>query len=233
MASKFQNWCVRAVSTSCTGALVMVIACSSSSSDTGPSDASSGSPVEAGSCASPGGPASGPADTHCVAEDGGMIIQPTDQAGCTDCPDAADDGGPGESVEAGIADGTCGNSDYGVTMFGHQGSDDDCKYNVTWTSTPICEGQPVLFTVTATKRVDNSPLTGANPRPDVSLNCAIPPGGMPADPSPETSPGTYTVGPVIFTQSGKWSVRFHFNETCCDAVPTSPHGHAAFWVQVP
>ena len=32
---------------------------------------------------------------------------------------------------------------------------------------------------------------------------------------------------------GKWTVRFHFNEICCDVNSDSPHGHAAFFVNVP
>jgi hypothetical protein len=46
-------------------------------------------------------------------------------------------------------------------------------------------------------------------------------------------PGTYSVGPVRFDQAGRWFVRFHFYETCSDAPEDSPHGHVAFWVDVP
>ena len=48
----------------------------------------------------------------------------------------------------------------------------------------------------------------------------------------ETSPGTYTYGPIRFDASGKWTVRFHLYEDCVDG-DTSPHGHAAFFVTVP
>jgi len=47
------------------------------------------------------------------------------------------------------------------------------------------------------------------------------------------SPGVYSVGPVRFDQAGRWTVRFHFFETCLDAREDSPHGHAAFYVDVP
>jgi len=103
---------------------------------------------------------------------------------------------------------------------------------MTWTSTPICEGQAVYFTVTATHRVDGSPVTGANARPDVVLNCNHPITNQPADPSPEVMPGTYKVGPIVFDRPGKWVFRYHFYENCAD-LPDSPHGHAAFYVQVP
>jgi hypothetical protein len=49
----------------------------------------------------------------------------------------------------------------------------------------------------------------------------------------EEPPGTYTIGPVVFDEAGDWTVRFHFNELCCDVVPDSPHGHAAFHIHVP
>jgi hypothetical protein len=37
---------------------------------------------------------------------------------------------------------------------------------------------------------------------------------------------------VRFDASGKWTVRFHFSADCADAVD-SPHGHVAFFVNVP
>jgi hypothetical protein len=64
------------------------------------------------------------------------------------------------------------------------------------------------------------------------LDCNHPISNRPADPSPEISPGTYRVGPILFDKPGRWVVRFHFFETCFDA-PDSPHGHAAFYIQVP
>jgi hypothetical protein len=221
----------RAFGTACvmTG-VVLVLACSTTSSGGG------------GTCASPGGPVAGPQDDHCVAPDGSQIVQVTTTAGCTDndagaagddAGAAGDDGGGG-TVDAGDI-GNCGDSDYGATMYGTSGSDDDCKYDVSWTSTPICENSPIYFTVTATHRTDHTPLTAANTRPDIVLACdhPIPNSPKPADPSPETSPGVYTVGPIAFDKPGRWVVRFHFNETCLDIADDSPHGHAAFWVDVP
>ena len=49
----------------------------------------------------------------------------------------------------------------------------------------------------------------------------------------ETSPGKYTVGTVRFDRTGMWTVRFHFYETCSDVPADSPHGHAAFFLNVP
>jgi hypothetical protein len=49
----------------------------------------------------------------------------------------------------------------------------------------------------------------------------------------ETSPGVYQIGPIVFDQPGQWTVRFHLYGSCFDLAPDSPHGHAAFFVQVP
>ncbi|MGD0524695.1 MAG: hypothetical protein ABSE49_06115 [Polyangiaceae bacterium] len=246
-----------------------VFACSSSSNkNTGGSDgggggsSSSGSAFEAGTveytapdgdiaalespgtCSgTTGGPVLGPQDDHCALPDGGQLIQATTAEGCTDMGDGGN-GGP--------ADAACTSGDpcpgdmcaYGAVMYNTWGSDDDCKYNVEWQSTPICENEPVYFTVTVTKREDNSPLLGvetggtfvpANPRPDVVLSCShpIPNTPKPRDPSPSVAPGTYVVGPVVFDQPGDWVFRFHFNEECLDIVSYSPHGHAAFHINVP
>jgi hypothetical protein len=237
------------------GTAALVFSCSSNSnSGSGGADASLDG-IESflepgtGTCSAPGGPVVGPLDNHCVAPDGGAIVQPTTVAGCY--ADAAANGSAGSSGDAGGGDdggsagtvddggtpdiGNCGDPDYGPTMNGNWGGDDDCKFDVMWTSTPICENQPVYFTVEVTRRTDHSPVTGANTRPDVVLNCVhpIPNSPRPRDPSPEVAPGVYVVGPVVFDQPGTWVFRFHFNETCLDLVPDSPHGHAAFYVQVP
>ncbi|HEX3344473.1 MAG TPA: hypothetical protein VHS09_07855 [Polyangiaceae bacterium] len=222
--------------------MALIVACSSKSSGGGApfdvDDVSSLLEPDAGSCASPGGPVVGPQDDHCEAPDGGAIVQPTTTAGCYDDAGAPGDdgGGSGDDGGADAGDiGNCGDSDYGPTMYGNWGSDDDCKYDVMWTSTPICENVPVYFTVQVSRRTDNSPVTGANARPDVVLACAhpIPNVPKPRDPSPELAPGVYEVGPVLFDQPGKWVFRFHFNEDCLDIAPDSPHGHAAFYIDVP
>jgi hypothetical protein len=182
-------------------------------------------------CSDGGAAARGAADTHCAGK-----AQPTDVASCH--PDVAvgDDGGPAGDDGGGGDDagdiGNCGDPAYGATMFGNHGGDDDCKYDVTWSAPPICEGQPIIFTVTVKSMTDQSAVTGANVTPDVVLNCnhATP---AQAAPSPETPSGTYKVGPVVFDKPGRWVVRFHIHGECADLLPTSQHGHAAFWVDVP
>jgi hypothetical protein len=216
-----------------TSALATFVACSSTTSN--PSDAG----PSASMCTKPGAAVSGPQDTHCAG-----VMQVVDPAACFfDAGSGGDDSGGGADAsgddgggDAGGADagdiGNCGDSAFGATNYNNSSGDDDCKYDVSWTSTPICEGAPgVYFTVTAKHRSDGSPVTGANPRPDVVLNCNHPIPNTPGD-SPELTPGTYRVGPVIFDMPGRWVFRFHFNETCTD-LPQSPHGHAAYYVQVP
>ena len=55
-------------------------------------------------------------------------------------------------------------------MYGSAGNDDDCKYHVTWTATPIYENYDVYFTVVATFLTDNTPVMGANIYAEVFLN---------------------------------------------------------------
>jgi hypothetical protein len=185
-------------------------------------------------CAAPGTATSGPADTHC-----GGNAQPVSQASCFGGGDV--DGG--DVPDAGTTAVDC---DYGDTMFGMEGDDDDCKYHLVWASSPICEGTPgVSFTVTATTTTDHTPVTGAAMRVETFITA---PAGSDCDdalasghvgPGSEvrltestTSPGTYS-GNVAFDRAGGWTVRFHLFEECADAPEDSPHGHAAFHVTVP
>jgi hypothetical protein len=216
-------------------ALIVVAACSSSSDNTG-------SQTQQQSSCSPAGEATpapaGYSDMHCI-QNGMEIKQETDQASCNIQPDGGDDGDDaGDDAAAvpidGGPTGDCDPSEFGATMYGTSGSDDDCKYDVSWTSTPICENQNgVWFTVTATKRADGTPLTGAAPYIESVLACAHA-SPTPVQPSaPEGPPGTYKIGPIFFDKPGSWVVRFHFYGNCADGVDSSPHGHAAFFVTVP
>ena len=188
---------------------------------------------------SPSGVVIGALDNHCTASDGGLTIQtigacvvidptsvPSNAASCNvsfngDAGAAADD-----------SDGGVATSDYGATMYGAAGNDDDCKYYVSWTATPIQENGDTYFTVSALRLADMMPATCAGVRPDVSLSISH---GAPApkNPSTEIAPGVYKVGPIKFDAPGIWTVRFHFFEECSDTPDDSPHGHAAFYVKVP
>ena len=176
-----------------------------------------------------GGPVAGPADTHCQ----GQPPQPTSEAACHPNQSPADAGTDQADGGTDQADGGAAiiTSDYGATLFGSEGDDDDCKYHVKWTASLIREGSNVTFTVTATHKTDGSPLTGANPIAEVFLSPTHPSPSVPT--GTELSPGVYAIGPVDFDAPGKWTVRFHFYEDCVDQTPDSPHGHAAFYVNVP
>jgi hypothetical protein len=174
----------------------------------------------------------GPADMHCEMNDMeirqaiGMCVMDTGDAAA---PAPTSDGGSAEGAADG---GATGSGDYGATMYGFQGSDDDCKYDVSWTSTDVKENVGVTFYVKAVRRIDGQPATGANVQVEVFLNSTHPTPTINI-PNQESPGGNYAVGPFVFDQSGIWTVRFHFFEMCSDAPPDSPHGHAAFFINVP
>jgi hypothetical protein len=102
---------------------------------------------------------------------------------------------------------------------------------VTWWSTPIDMGEDVYFNVTAIRAADGTPATGANVYLEAFIGNHLPPTLQP--PVTENAPGVYTIGPMEFDASGKWTVRFHFYEDCLDLLPDSPHGHSAYYINVP
>jgi hypothetical protein len=198
-------------------------------------------PSVSATCSGPGAPASGPADEHCK----GVTPQEVDGSACG--VSSGYDGGP--TPDAGPP-GPCGENgpDYAATMYGQEGDDDDCKYHVTYTYTPICENDGTYFIVTAHYLTrDGAPLEHACTYAELCYEkgengTGSPPPNVDERPAPGTDgqqlvvegpPGTYTIGPVIFDEAGEWTVRFHFNEICCDVLPDSPHGHAAFHINVP
>jgi hypothetical protein len=150
----------------------------------------------------------GPADAHCA----GKPAQPTDQAVCK---------------MMGTADG-----DYGATLPNAEGDDDDCKYHLSWSSTEVAEKQDVTFRVVVTKKTDGSPALSAATEAEVFLS-DLHPAPATAQKTTEDPPGTYAIGPIQFDAPGKWTVRFHLYEECTDVSEESPHGHAAFYVEVP
>ena len=161
-----------------------------------------------------GGPVAGAADTHCTLPDGGVQAQPVSQASCV--PTGGD---------AGVID-------YGETQFNSEGDDDDCKYHVRFSSTPVRQNTDVSFNVVATQKAGGAVATGAKVDAEVFLNTT--------HPAPNTTQhvtegpaGTYNLGPIRFDATGRWTVRFHLFETCADDAADSPHGHIAFFVDVP
>jgi hypothetical protein len=124
--------------------------------------------------------------------------------------------------------------DYGETLYNSSGYDDDCKYQVSWDSTPIRKNADVTFTVTVVKLDPAGPATNADVSPEVFLS-PIHPGDISRTKTTESPAGSgiYKIGPIVFDASGIWTVRFHMYETCSDTPPDSPHGHAAFFIEVP
>jgi hypothetical protein len=209
----------------------------------------------AGTCSSKGGPIDGADNNHCVVG-GVQQIQATGKCegvgaaapsggdagasgGSSGGGDASGGGdGSASTVDAGDT-GECDEPGYGVTNYGTSAADDDCKYDVSYTVTPVCQNANVYFTVTVTKRADKSPLTGASVSAEVyNDDCAtIAPNS--GQTTVEQGGGTYKVGPIQFKNppmsqgASKWIVRFHFDQCCSDMFADSPHGHAAFWVSVP
>lgn len=161
-------------------------------------------------CSAPGGAVAGAPDSHCAA------ATPFDPAACH--VDAA------TPTDGGIIQ-------YGAAMNGSEGDDDDCKYHLSWTSTPVCKGNSVTFTVNVTAKSTGAPVTGADINTDVFLT-PIHPAPLTDTKTVQDGGGKYEVGPIRFDASGKWTVRFHLFPTCDDTT-ASPHGHAAFFIDVP
>jgi len=173
-----------------------------------------------------GGAVADGGDMHCM-PNGTLAAQPVGMC-LSDNADGgqADDGGADAAPASTIPD-------YGATLYGSEGYDDDCKYHVSWTSTPIRKDASVTFTVTVEQLDPAGPATGADVSPEVFLTPTHPSLSRPTTTETPAGSGVYKIGPVVFNASGLWTVRFHMYEVCSDSNEDSPHGHAAFYVQVP
>jgi hypothetical protein len=188
--------------------LAAVIAGSSCSSAKSPASAS---------CSQSGGAVAGSTDAHC-----GSIVRPVVASICDMDMDAT----MNMSEDAGTD-----SAEYGDTMYNNEGDDDDCKYHLTWSSTSICEDSNITFNLTIVAKDGGKAVTGAQPEVETFLN-ATHPGGDSGQTFRDTSLGNYSIGPVQFDTPGQWTVRFHLFPNSCDNL-NSPHGHAAFFVDVP
>jgi hypothetical protein len=157
-----------------------------------------------------GGPVVGEADTHC-----GSTFVTTNSADCH--ATATEDGGTPEVPEV---------------RYNSAADDDDCKYHVVSSASPITQNADVSFSVTVTKKSDGSKATGANAGLEAFLSSTHPAPNSGVK-TTENSPGVYTIGPVRFDAPGRWTVKYHLYESCTDFVETSPHGHVSFFVDVP
>jgi hypothetical protein len=170
--------------------------------------------ADGGACVGGEGAVAGPADTHCGADDTQAI------GACVPSAEAGEE--EGEEEEHPI-------------LRGREADDDDCKYHVRFENTCVAVGQPVTFTLSLTRKIDGDPGTGTNPAyPEIFLADDLahisPSNDITAREGPD---GTYEIGPVIFDMPGRWVIRFHYFEDCSDVPEDSPHGHAAFYIDVP
>lgn len=163
-------------------------------------------------CGGTGGVVAGDPDTHC-----GETVQTIDPATCYALSEAAAEG---DSAD-----------EYGATLYNSDGQDDECKYHVTFTSSTVERNKDVTFTVSAWELDGGDSVAGAAIRAEIFLNDTHPAPNTDVK-TVESPAGTYTIGPVQFDQKGRWTVRFHLFEDCADGA-ASPHGHVAFYVDVP
>ena len=121
-------------------------------------------------------------------------------------------------------------------LYNSEGDDDDCKYHVKFSMTAADINQDLTFTVTTTKLADGTPAGGVN----VQIESYLADNDLHPVPNDNTmttetpaGSGVDKVGPVKFDAYGRWVVRFHLREDCDDTMEDSPHGHVAFYVNVP
>jgi hypothetical protein len=183
----------------------------------------------AGECIGGEGAVAGAAADHCIAQDGSVITQVIGM--CVTGGEAAEEAEEHEEGEDHEHD---ADEEHPI-LFGREADDDDCKYHVRFENTCVARGEPVTFTLSLTRKFDGMPGAGTMPAyPEVFL------ADDPSHISPsnditarEGPAGTYDIGPVVFDQSGRWVIRFHYFETCSDLPEDSPHGHVAFYIDVP
>ena len=214
-----------------------------------PGCASDEAPSPAPTCTSTGGPVEGPEDMHCVSDSGKQIVQPIGQCNADGSGAGGSDGG-GDVTGAGGAGGhdehehehADGGTDSGADddesytiHYGSKAADDDCKYDVSFSTTCLEVGKNVTLGLTLRQRATGNPGNGGHPdSPEIFL------ADKPSHISPSNSIkategplGTYQIGPIVFDEPGRWVVRFHYFESCSDIPEDSPHGHVAFYVDVP
>lgn len=172
-----------------------------------------------GECIGGEGAVAGAEDDHCIDADGSEITQAIGM--CVTGGEAAEEGEEDEEAHP--------------ILSGREADDDDCKYHVRFENTCVALNEPVTFTLSLTRKFDGMPGAGTTPAyPEVFL----------ADDASHISPsnditaregpaGTYEIGPIVFDRSGRWVIRFHYFENCSDLPEDSPHGHVAFYIDVP
>jgi hypothetical protein len=201
-------------------------------------------------CTSTGGPVAGAEDMHCVDDGGKQVVQTIGKCNPDGSGAAGADGGGGatgtdgagghdehdhERADGGTDSGTGPDDEEYAVRYGSESADDDCKYDTSFSTTCLEVGKNVTISLTLRQRATGNPGNGGHPdSPEIFL------ADKPSHISPSNSIkategplGTYQIGPVVFDQPGRWVIRFHYFESCSDIPPDSPHGHVAFYVDVP
>lgn len=179
---------------------------------------------DGGECIGGEGAVAGAPDEHCIAADGSEIAQVIGM--CASGGEAAEEGEEHEHDEE---------EEEHPVLTGREADDDDCKYHVRFENTCVAVNEPVTFSLTLTRKFDGMPGSGTTPAyPEVFLE-AEPTHISPSNDisATEGPAGTYEIGPIVFDQSGRWVIRFHYFENCSDLPEDSPHGHVAFYIDVP
>jgi hypothetical protein len=121
---------------------------------------------------------------------------------------------------------------YPPTMFNGEGDDDQCKYHLRWGVDTVGQNTNVMFGVALTTKVDGAAVRGAPIELEVFLDDTHIAPSSPQKVTETKTPGVYNVGPILFDAPGRWTVRFHIHYECFGR-DESPHGHAAFFIDVP
>jgi len=199
-----------------------------------------------------GGPVAGPEDTHCVDDSGKDITQPIGKCVHGD-PGAGGTGGAGDAdhAHAGSGDEEHAHAGEGGAGSEHEheeggeepyevryndsAADDDCKYDASFSTSCLELNKPVTLTLKLRQRASGDLGKGASPgSPEIFLADSpqhISPSNMIT--AIEGPSGQYAIKNVIFDVPGRWVVRFHYFESCSDVPADSPHGHVAFYLDVP
>jgi len=195
-------------------ALTVLLASTGCGSDT------SGTGGGGGSTAT-GGPVSGAADAHCTAT---VTVDPNM------CMPMGGAGGTGGTGGTGGAGGHV-HEEMHDTLYNAEGDDDDCKYHVKWSVSDVTQNKDVTFSLELTAKADGKGVEGAAPDIEALLSDTHPAPNSDQKPT-DKGGGKYDIGPLQFDAAGQWTVRFHFFEECMD-MEDSPHGHVAFYLNVP
>ena len=110
--------------------------------------------------------------------------------------------------------------DYGPTLYNSEADDDDCKYHVKFTATPIRREPERDLHRTATTLADGAAGDRRQRRRRGVPERHPPRAELAARRPTRSRGGMYDVGPIKFDAAGRWTVRFHLHEDCQDATET-------------